>query len=95
MGICIDTAFFPVLLTVYLRYIYYRNAENLLFFDEKCSVIERNVATFDCPFEFCAEARRNLKMLREKIAEEFLSRYGLKPLARSDRILPYVQVIYF
>ena len=67
--------------------------EKTYFFSfEQCSVIERNIATFDFPFDFNADARRNLKLLRESIADEFLARYNLRQLPRSDRILPHVQV---
>ena len=63
-------------------------------FYEQCAVIQRNIDTFEPASDTAAadSDRRKLRFLREKIGDEFLSRYAVMGLPRSERILPHIQV---
>ena len=65
------------------------------FMSQQCDVILRNIATFEVPYDTASADidRRKLRFLREKIADEFLMRYAVMGLPRSERILPHIQVM--
>ena len=74
---------------------FYRDFCYLLNLCLQCDVIQRNIATFEVPYDTASADidRRKLRFLREKIADEFLMRYAVMGLPRSERILPHIQVM--